>query len=337
MISLGGIVVSRSIRIGGDEMDQDIVLFARREYNLLLGERTAEDIKIAIGSASPGEWDVAARQPARPRPADGPAALGRGRGRPDPRGDRAVGLADRRDDQGHDRGDAARAGRRHHGPGHRAGRRRRAAGRPRPAHRRGDPDAGPRRRRPADLRRPRHRDRARGARDDGPRAGRRNVLRGPRGNRAAARPARRRDFNAGGSLEPCSASSPIARLRRRGLVYAALLSISLVLMAFSSTPVVGEVQGGLAFAFRPVQAVFCGGRPRRRRRSSTRSPRSASCARRTSSSSPRTSGSPPRTRASSSSAARTRSSPRCSSCAAAYVRDGRGAGHRRARHPSSGG
>ncbi|MGA3030900.1 MAG: rod shape-determining protein [Candidatus Limnocylindrales bacterium] len=58
VISLGGIVVSRSIRIGGDEMDADIVAYARREYNLLLGERTAEDIKIAIGSASPGEWDA---------------------------------------------------------------------------------------------------------------------------------------------------------------------------------------------------------------------------------------------------------------------------------------
>src|SRR4029078_10300933 len=58
VISLGGIVVSRSIRIGGDEMDVDIVNFARREYNLYLGERTAEDIKIAIGSASPGEWDA---------------------------------------------------------------------------------------------------------------------------------------------------------------------------------------------------------------------------------------------------------------------------------------
>ena len=45
-------------------------------------------------------------------------------------------------------------------------------------------------------------------------------------------------------------------LRRRGLVYAALLAISLILMAFSSTPVVGEVKGGLTFAFRPVQAVF---------------------------------------------------------------------------------
>ena len=58
VISLGGIVVSRSIRIGGDEMDQDIVSFARREYNLFLGERTAEDIKIAIGSAYPGDWDA---------------------------------------------------------------------------------------------------------------------------------------------------------------------------------------------------------------------------------------------------------------------------------------
>src|SRR6476620_9481952 len=57
VISLGGIVVSRSIRIGGDEMDQDIVSYGRREYNLLVGERTAEDIKIAIGSAYPGAHD----------------------------------------------------------------------------------------------------------------------------------------------------------------------------------------------------------------------------------------------------------------------------------------
>jgi rod shape-determining protein MreB len=58
VISLGGIVVSRSIRVGGDEMDGDIVAYARREYNLFLGERTAEDIKIAIGSAAPGDWDA---------------------------------------------------------------------------------------------------------------------------------------------------------------------------------------------------------------------------------------------------------------------------------------
>ena len=55
VISLGGIVVSRSIRIGGDEMDGDVVSFARREYNLLMGERTAEEIKIAVGSAYPME------------------------------------------------------------------------------------------------------------------------------------------------------------------------------------------------------------------------------------------------------------------------------------------
>jgi rod shape-determining protein MreB len=58
VISLGGIVISRSIRVGGDEMDIDIVGYARREYNLFLGERSAEDIKIAIGSAAPGEWDT---------------------------------------------------------------------------------------------------------------------------------------------------------------------------------------------------------------------------------------------------------------------------------------
>ena len=57
VISLGGIVVSRSLRVGGDEMDADIVTFARREYNLYLGERTAEEVKIAIASAYPGEWD----------------------------------------------------------------------------------------------------------------------------------------------------------------------------------------------------------------------------------------------------------------------------------------
>ena len=146
VISLGGIVVSRSIRIGGDEMDADIVAYARREYNLFLGERTAEDIKIAIGSASAGEWDMPARHAPRPRPADRTAAQRRGGRRADPRGDRPVALADRRHDQGHDRGDAAGTRGRHHGPGHRPRRRRRASGRPRSARRRGHADAGPRRR-----------------------------------------------------------------------------------------------------------------------------------------------------------------------------------------------
>lgn len=51
VISLGGVVASRSLRIAGDEMNDDIIQYARDKFNLLLGERTAEDIKIKIGSA----------------------------------------------------------------------------------------------------------------------------------------------------------------------------------------------------------------------------------------------------------------------------------------------
>ena len=53
VISLGGIVVSTSIRIAGDEMDQDIMAYARQVHNLLIGERTAEEIKMNAGSAYP--------------------------------------------------------------------------------------------------------------------------------------------------------------------------------------------------------------------------------------------------------------------------------------------
>ena len=53
IISLGGIVVSRSLRIAGDEMNQDIINYCRDNFNLLLGEKTAEDLKITIGSALP--------------------------------------------------------------------------------------------------------------------------------------------------------------------------------------------------------------------------------------------------------------------------------------------
>jgi rod shape-determining protein MreB len=51
VISLGGIVVAQSIRIGGDEFDEAIVAHVKREYNVLIGERTAEEIKFEIGSA----------------------------------------------------------------------------------------------------------------------------------------------------------------------------------------------------------------------------------------------------------------------------------------------
>ncbi len=55
VISMAGIVYSRSVRIGGNKMDEDIVQYIKREYNLLVGERTAEEIKINIGSAFPLE------------------------------------------------------------------------------------------------------------------------------------------------------------------------------------------------------------------------------------------------------------------------------------------
>ena len=55
VISLSGIVYAKSIRIAGDEMDEAIVNYVKRKYNLLIGERTAEQIKIEIGSAFPQE------------------------------------------------------------------------------------------------------------------------------------------------------------------------------------------------------------------------------------------------------------------------------------------
>src|SRR5437660_876748 len=51
VISLGGIVVSQSMRVGGDEMDEAIINHVKREYKLLIGQQTAEEIKLEIGSA----------------------------------------------------------------------------------------------------------------------------------------------------------------------------------------------------------------------------------------------------------------------------------------------
>ena len=55
VISLSGIVYSRSVRVAGDEMDEAIINYIKRKYNLLIGERTSEEIKIKIGSAYPME------------------------------------------------------------------------------------------------------------------------------------------------------------------------------------------------------------------------------------------------------------------------------------------
>ncbi|MEW5899117.1 MAG: rod shape-determining protein [Bacillota bacterium] len=65
VISLGGIVTSTSIRIAGDEMDEAIIQYVKKTYNLMIGERTAEEIKIEIGTAYPpenlGSYDVRGR------------------------------------------------------------------------------------------------------------------------------------------------------------------------------------------------------------------------------------------------------------------------------------
>ncbi|MDO8613315.1 MAG: rod shape-determining protein [Dehalococcoidia bacterium] len=58
VISMGGIVVATSIRTAGDEMDQEIVAYARQVHNMLIGERTAEEVKIEAGSAYPLEHEV---------------------------------------------------------------------------------------------------------------------------------------------------------------------------------------------------------------------------------------------------------------------------------------
>jgi rod shape-determining protein MreB and related proteins len=60
VISLGGIVVSQSVRIGGDELDEAVITHIKKEYSLALGERTAEEIKIALGSAFPLEEELRA-------------------------------------------------------------------------------------------------------------------------------------------------------------------------------------------------------------------------------------------------------------------------------------
>ena len=108
VISLGGIVTSQSIRIGGDELDQAIITFGKKEHSLMLGERTAEEIKLALGSAFPRGGRAARRDP-RPGPGQRPAEDDpdqRGRG---PAGDRGADQPDHRRGQDDARQVPARA------------------------------------------------------------------------------------------------------------------------------------------------------------------------------------------------------------------------------------
>ena len=126
VISLSGIVYCKSVRIAGDEMDEAIVQYIKKHYNLLVGERRAEEIKIDLGCGLPDGRRAAhdGRQGARPdrrHPQDH-----RRHRRGDPRGAARAGHDHRRDGAHLPGAHAARAGGRHRRQGDRAHRRRRA-------------------------------------------------------------------------------------------------------------------------------------------------------------------------------------------------------------------
>jgi len=62
VISMGGIVTTNSIRVAGDKMDDAIIQYVKRRYNLFIGERTAEQVKITLGNAFPGDEDGASME-----------------------------------------------------------------------------------------------------------------------------------------------------------------------------------------------------------------------------------------------------------------------------------
>ena len=163
VISLGGIVTSQSIRVGGDEMDQAIIAFAKKEHSLMLGERTAEEIKMAIGSACPSpdepRTEIRGRNLVTGLPKTIVISAGEVR-------HAIAGTRQRR--RGHRQDHAgpvpARACRRRHGPRYRAHRRWRAVARPRSAAARRDGDADPAGRQSAGISRARRGQMRRGLR-----------------------------------------------------------------------------------------------------------------------------------------------------------------------------
>ena len=168
VISLGGIVVSQSIRVGGDEMDDGIVNYVKREYKLMIGQQTAEEIKLEIGSAFPLPEEVQAEVRGRDLVTGLPKTVVLTS--EEVRGALEEPLvADHRRGEGDARPHAARAGLGHHGPGDHAGGRRGAAAGPRRAPARRDPDALPPGGVAADVRRGRLRPLAGGVRRDPPR------------------------------------------------------------------------------------------------------------------------------------------------------------------------
>ena len=151
VISLNGIVYAASVRIGGDRFDEAIINYVRRNYGILIGEATAERIKIEIGSAYPGQQVREISVKGRNLSEGVPRSFTLNSQR-DPRGAAGTAAGHRRRGQGRARTDAAGTRLRRRRARHRAHRRRRAAARHRQAADGGDGPAGRRRRRPAHLR-----------------------------------------------------------------------------------------------------------------------------------------------------------------------------------------
>ncbi len=137
VISLAGIVYAKSVRIGGDKLDEAIIQYVKRKYNLLIGERTAELIKMGIGTAYPTDEEMTMEIKGRDLVAGVPAHA-HDHLRRDPRRARRAGERDRRGGEDDARAHPARARRRHRRPRHRARRWRRAAEEPRHPAARGD-------------------------------------------------------------------------------------------------------------------------------------------------------------------------------------------------------
>ena len=249
VISLGGIVASESSRIAGDEFDEAILAFMKREYSLALGERTAEEVKTKLATAYPLEEELYAEIRGRDLVTGLPKTVVVSTGG-DSRSSRGTGRRDRRRGEGHARQDAARARRRHHGTRHRARRGRRAAAGARPRHPGRDRDADAGRQEPALL--------------GGPRLGLlpRAVRRAPAGaDQPPGRlnPARRR-FMAVYRRES---------RRRPILVMVVITSLALITLDTGGNGIIASVrhtardaiapvQGVVDDAFNPVENVFDG-------------------------------------------------------------------------------
>ena len=237
VISLGGIVVSQSIRIGGDELDEAIINYVKREYKLMIGQQTAEEVKLEIGSAFPLAEEVQAEIRGRDLVSGLPKTI--------VLTSEEVRMALEEPLQAIidavketlDRTPPELASR-HHGPRHHARRRRRAPPGARRAPARRDPDAGPPGRVAAHVRGGRVRPQPRGVRGD---------------------PPQQQEF----PIEPTAVIAP--RRRRRQVVYdrkvvrrrRAALAVFVALSIAILTAYFGESGGGFFHALqRGAQEAF---------------------------------------------------------------------------------